>query len=153
MAALMCGAPIAGRSTRPTIEEQANFLESTVPLTFGEWRKLDEPAQVIDPGTKQTLAKIYKEWLSRTYVNAAGDRIMLSMARSGNQIGIQQVFPTFLLSGPGLHQVGNIEDVELLTTYGTIPVTRLTAVMGARQGFICCTGRPRRIKGQDPGMF
>src|SRR5450755_1463447 len=90
MSSLMCGASIAGSSVRPSIQEQPNFLEATVPPTFGEWRKQEESAQIIDPATAEQLKKTYKEVLSRTYVNAAGYPIMLSMARSGNQIGIQQ---------------------------------------------------------------
>jgi len=51
MSALMCGAAVAGMVS-PEIPEVPNFLESTVPATFGEWRKLEEPAQIIDPATK-----------------------------------------------------------------------------------------------------
>ena len=55
------------------------------------------------------------------------------MARSGNQIGIQQAhLPDICYPAQGF-TVGKAEDGELPTTYGTIPVTRLTAVMGARQ--------------------
>ena len=123
MSALMCGAAVAGISARPTVPDVPNFLESTVPSTFGEWRKLDEPAQIIDPATKKKLEEIYKEWLSRTYVNEAGDRVMLSMARSGNQIGIQQAhFPDICYPAQGF-KIGSVEDGELPTTYGPIPVT------------------------------
>jgi len=133
MSALMCGASVAGM-TRPQIPEVPNFLESTVPSTFGEWRKLEEPAQIIDPATKKKLGEIYKEWLSRTYVNEAGDRIMLSLARSGNQIGIQQAhFPEVCYPAQGF-KIGKVEEEEVVATaFGQIPVTRLTATMGARQ--------------------
>ena len=133
ISALMCGAAVAGIAGRPHVEEVPNFLESTVPSTFGEWRKVDEPAQIIDPATKKKLEEIYSEWLSRTYVNATRDRVMLSMARSGNQIGIQQAhIPEVCYPAQGF-KIGIVEEGELLTTYGTIPATRLTATMGARQ--------------------
>ena len=51
---------------------------------------MQEVGQIIDPATKAMLDKIYPEVLSRTYVNKTGYKIMLSIARSANQIGIQQ---------------------------------------------------------------
>lgn len=132
MSALMCAAPIASISARPNIEEVPNFLESTVPSTFGEWRKLDEPALIVNPAIDEVLRKIYREWLSRTYVNAAGDRVMLSMARSGNQIGIQQAHvPDVCYPAQGF-QIDSTEDVELSTAYGPIAVRRLTTSKGPR---------------------
>jgi EpsI family protein len=132
MSALMCGAAVGGISARPNIEEEADFLESTVPPTFGEWRKLEERAQIIDPATEKKLREIYKEVLSRTYANAAGDRVMLSMARSGNQIGIQQAhIPDVCYPAQGF-AIGGVENGELPTAFGPISVTRLTATLGAR---------------------
>ena len=76
LALVMCAAPIAAGSMRPPPPPVvANFLEATVPTTFGEWRKVDEVAQIIDPATKAMLESIYPETLSRTYVNGAGYRV------------------------------------------------------------------------------
>ena len=133
ISALMCGAAIAGMVGPPKIPEVANFLESTVPATFGEWRKLDEPAQIVDPATDEMMRKIYRESLSRTYVNAAGDRVMLSMARSGNQIGVQQAhFPDVCYPAQGFAIGSTLNDEKLTTAYGEISVTRLTTSKGAR---------------------
>ena len=132
IAALMCSAAVGSPWARPNFPDVPNFLESTVPLTFGEWRRLEERAQIIDPATKEKLREIYKEWLSRTYINEAGDRIMLSIARSGNQIGVQQAhIPDVCYPAQGF-EIGGVEDSALLTAYGPVPVTRLTATMGAR---------------------
>src|SRR6185369_17056040 len=90
MAVLMSGAAIAGISIRTPVPEQPNFLEATVPETFGDWRKLDAGPQMIDPATAEILKKVYAEVLSRTYVNGAGEQIMVSIARSKDQIGIHQ---------------------------------------------------------------
>lgn len=133
MAALMCAAAVAGISARPSIEEQPNFLEATVPPIFGEWTKVEESAQIVDPATAEQLRRIYKEVLSRTYVNKAGYRIMLSLARSGNQIGIQQAhLPNICYPAQGFELLGKPEDGRLTTPYGPIEVTRLTTSMGAR---------------------
>jgi EpsI family protein len=132
MPALMCGAAVAGIVASPNIEDVPNFLEATVPKEFGKWTALKEPAQIVDPATQETLRKIYKETLSRTYVNEGGERVMLSLARSGNQIGIQQAhIPDVCYPAQGFKTSG-IEDGELPTPYGSIPVTRLTATMGSR---------------------
>jgi EpsI family protein len=132
MAALMCGAAVAGISARPNIEEQPNFLEATVPQAFGEWRALEESGQIVDPATAEQLRKIYKETLSRTYVNQTGYRIMLSLARSGNQIGVQQAhFPDICYPAQGFKLLDKREGA-LTTPYGPIEVTRLKTSMGPR---------------------
>lgn len=130
MIALMGGAAMAG-ILRPEIPERVNFLETTVPPAFGEWRQVQERAQ-IDPVIDDVLKKIYKEVVSRTYVNASGYRIMLSAARSGNQIGIQQAhLPEICYPAQGFDVTGNV-DGELATAYGPIEVRRLTTHMRER---------------------
>jgi EpsI family protein len=135
LAALMCGAAIAGVSLHlPQPPERPNFLETTVPEAFGDWKKVDEGPQIIDPGTVETLRKIYKEWLTRTYTDGTGYRIMLSVARSGNQIGIQAVhLPTVCYPAQGFEQVGGVDDDGAMSTpYGPISVTRVTMAKGSR---------------------
>jgi EpsI family protein len=135
LALVMCAAPIAAVSMRPPPPPKiANFLEAMVPTTFGEWRKVDEGAQIIDPATKAMLASIYPEVLSRTYVNKAGYRVMLSIARSANQIGIQQAHrPEVCYPAQGFTLEGKMEvRVPLTTTYGSILVNRMTAGLGSR---------------------
>jgi len=134
MAALMCATAIAGVSARPSLPpDSPNFLEATVPATFGEWRKLEESPQIIDPATEETLRRIYKEVLSRTYVNEAGYRIMLSMARSGNQIGVQEAHrPEICYPAQGFTLLGKVDQGALATPYGPIEVNRLTTRMGGR---------------------
>src|SRR6478609_2119851 len=68
LALVMCAAPIVALSMRlPPPPIIPIFLEATVPTTFGEWRKVDEVAQNIDPATKAMVESIYPETLSRTY--------------------------------------------------------------------------------------
>jgi EpsI family protein len=125
MSALMCGAAIGGIAAQPPVVEVENFLESTVPQTFGEWRN-------VDPKVDEVVKKIYKEVLSRTYVNGAGDRIMLTIARSGNQIGRQQVhLPEICYPSQGF-KIEKLPAGELRTTYGPISAQRLMASMRTR---------------------
>ena len=94
---------------------------------------MDVQGQIIDPGTEETLKRIYKEWLSRTYTNAAGYRVMLSLARSGNQIGVQEAHrPEVCYPAQGFKVIGKVEDGTLATPFGAIGVKRLTTNMEAR---------------------
>jgi EpsI family protein len=67
--------------TRPKVQ-----LEAMFPKAFGEW-VVDErmPVQLVSPDTAAMLNKIYTDTLSRTYVNRAGVRVMLSVAYGGDQ--------------------------------------------------------------------
>lgn len=65
---------------------EAIDLETLIPSSFNAWR-IDTsiiPLQV-DPKTQAELDKIYNQVLSRTYVNAHGERVMLSVAYGGDQ--------------------------------------------------------------------
>jgi EpsI family protein len=61
-------------------------LEAMFPKTFGDW-VLDErtPAQLVSPDQAAVLEAIYSQTISRTYVNKAGKRIMMSVAYGGDQ--------------------------------------------------------------------
>ena len=67
--------------TRPKVE-----LETMFPKSFGDWA-IDTrmPVQLVSPDTQAMLNKLYNQTLSRTYINAKGDRIMLSVAYGGDQ--------------------------------------------------------------------
>lgn len=56
-------------------------LQATIPLSFSEWREeAQAPALIINPQQKELLEAIYSQTLSRSYRNAQGYRIMLSIA-------------------------------------------------------------------------
>lgn len=61
-------------------------LETLFPKTFRDWR-IDPSLPVIlpAPDVQALLDKIYNQVLARTYVNAQGQRIMLSVAYGGDQ--------------------------------------------------------------------
>ncbi|OGA99037.1 MAG: EpsI family protein [Burkholderiales bacterium RIFCSPHIGHO2_12_FULL_69_20] len=61
-------------------------LETAFPKAFAGWRLDDRmPVQLVSPDQQALLNKIYNQTLSRTYINAAGDRVMLSVAYGGDQ--------------------------------------------------------------------
>jgi hypothetical protein len=66
---------------------QAQFsLERMIPTAFADWTV---DASIVplkpDPERQSVLEKIYDQTLSRTYVNKAGERVMLSIAYGGDQ--------------------------------------------------------------------
>ena len=67
--------------TRPKVD-----LEQMFPKQFGEWTvDTRMPVQLISPDQAAVLNAIYNQTLSRTYVNSAGQRMMLSVAYGGDQ--------------------------------------------------------------------
>jgi len=61
-------------------------LEKIFPTEFGDWH-LDTRAAVIlpSPDTQAIIDSIYNQTLTHTYVNTAGEQIMLSVAYGGDQ--------------------------------------------------------------------
>ena len=132
--ALAAGIALAARPTirladsRPKID-----LEATIPKAFGDW-KIDPhvvPIQV-SPDVQENLDKIYDRTLSRTYVNAKGERVMLSLAYGAHQSRALQVHkPEVCYVAQGF-QVRGITKRALSTDVGTIPVVQLVAQHGSR---------------------
>jgi len=137
LAALMCGAAIAGVAGKP-VRTTSNFpkLESAVPNAFGEWAEVREQNnQIIDPETQQLLNSIYDQVLTRTYVNKQGYRIMLSLAYGSDQRGgLQAHRPEVCYPAQGF-KVLSLADGDLGTSNGAIQVRRLTTNMGRIGGF------------------
>ena len=108
-------------------------LDAMIPRQIGEW-KIDTSIVPIEPSpeVKALLNKIYNQTLSRTYVNPAGQRVMLSIAYGGDQSDSMQVHkPEVCYAAQGF-EVFNIVAGILLTKYGELPVKRLIATQGNR---------------------
>lgn len=81
------GATAAWRPTRHLADELPKLqLDTLFPRSFGGWHVDDrQPVQLVSPDSEALLKKLYNQTLSRTYVNARGDRVMLSVAYGGDQ--------------------------------------------------------------------
>ena len=138
LAALMCGAAIAGIAARPSAKAadrgNAIVLETAVPRSFGDWTELpDQKAQVVNPQTQELLNKLYSQILTRTYVNASGYRVMLSLAYGDDQrADLTAHKPEVCYPAQGFQLHSNAED-ELATPFGQIAVRRLNTSLGARK--------------------
>ncbi len=108
-------------------------LETMIPRAFGDWREEQQSsAQIVDPQTKEMIEKIYNQTLTRTYANANGYRIMLSIAYGNDQSDSMQMHKPevcYPAQGFTLHnkQTGN-----LTVANGLIPVTRILTSLGQR---------------------
>ena len=126
------GAIVARPGTKLADERPAVSLESMVPKQFGDWREAPlGSVQLVNPQTKELLDRLYSELLTRSYINAGGYRIMLSLAYGSDQRGSLQAHkPEVCYPAQGFVLHRN-EAGKLATAFGEIPVRRLFTTMGA----------------------
>ena len=132
--AATAGATKLAKPTRLMAAEGAKVdLESLIPKSFGGWR-IDTFVVPIQP-SPDVVAKIdfiYDATLARSYVNAEGQRVMLSIAYGGDQTGRLRVHrPESCYSAQGFAVKKLREEV---VTYGAsqVPLNRLHARLGGR---------------------
>lgn len=114
--------------TRPRVD-----LETLFPKQFGEWRDDDRmPIQLVSPDTQAMLSKIYNQTLTRTYINGAGERIMLSVAYGGDQSDATRAHrPEVCYPAQGFEIISRGYSRISLGDY-MIPVRRFVARQGSR---------------------
>jgi EpsI family protein len=114
--------------TKPKIN-----LDSMIPKQFEDWKIDDQMVPVqVDPQRLAVLNKIYNQTLSRTYINAHGERIMLSIAYGGDQSDSMQVHkPEVCYPAQGF-QIQDLIIGTFDTGYGMIPVKKMLARMNSR---------------------
>lgn len=108
-------------------------LETLIPKQFAGW-KLDETIVplVSNPEQEAVINEIYDQTLSRTYVNAQDQRVMLSIAYGGDQSDSMAVHkPEVCYPAQGFQIVKNTMGT-FSTGSGQIPVKRLVATQGER---------------------
>lgn len=138
IATLMFAASVGAMVARPTAkladERPPISLATMIPKQFGDWNEAPvRYAQVVNPQTQELLDKLYTEVLSRTYVNADGYHIMLSLAYGSDQSGSLQAHkPEVCYPAQGFTLQKN-DAGKLVTKFGEIPVRRLFGHLGARQ--------------------
>jgi EpsI family protein len=141
LASMILGAAMAGTAAltamatpkKVAVAHDSFSLERMIPERFGNW-KLDNTVVPLTPdATQQELIEaLYDQTLARTYVNDAGQRVMLSIAYGGDQSKQLQVhLPEVCYVAQGFEMVGDRE-AELDTHYGKLPIKRLVARQNAR---------------------
>ncbi len=119
---------------QPMAQERAGTpLEQLFPDQFGEWRLDPGAAALIRPAFEQAKRfQMYDQVLERTYLNAAGHRVMLSVAYGRQQsVGLQMHRPEVCYKAGGF-KVDDIQAGSLPLPGLRLPVTRLLASMEGR---------------------
>lgn len=133
---MFAGAGLA-LALKPTdkLADQVQFeLETLVPKQFGDW-KLDTTIAtlLVTPELQKVIDETYSQTLTRTYVNGAGKRIMLSVAYGGaHGEGMQTHRPEVCYPAQGFQVVKNTRPDVLSTDFGELPIRRLVAAQGPR---------------------
>jgi EpsI family protein len=134
---LMVIAAALGSMLRPTIsladERPPIDLKAMVPTSFGEWHEeANMQTQVVNPQQKEMIDRTYSQTLSRTYINAQGYRIMLSIAYGKNQSDALQLHrPESCYPAQGFVMISRkFAKVNLLGQ--SIAATQLETSMGQR---------------------
>lgn len=135
--ALMVAALGLEHIARPTIYMTDKLgkpnLETLFPLQFGDWR-VDARAVMVqpNPATQALLDSIYNQTLTRTYINTAGNRIMLSVAYGGDQSdGTRAHVPEVCYPAQGFQITSNTSG-QLNLTNRVVGVRHLMSTMGSR---------------------
>jgi EpsI family protein len=142
VASIVLGLAMAGTSaltgaltpTQKVADARANFsLDAMIPQSFAGWTVDTSVVPLTpDPTQKELIAALYDQTLSRTYVNAQGQRVMLSIAYGGDQSKqLQLHLPEVCYVAQGFEMVKDHKD-ELATGFGKVPVKRLVARQNAR---------------------
>ena len=108
-------------------------LEKIIPTSFGDWQEIKQSGQqIVNPQELQMLNEIYSQTLSKSYVNSAGYRIMLSIAYGGDQSRDLQVHrPEVCYAAQGF-QTSEQQKVVLNIADKPVPAMRLMARLGSR---------------------
>ena len=131
----MCTALTASAAVflRPVPSRETIDLETLVPVSFGGWQ-LEPMADTIPPSpdVEANLARLYTQVLERTYVNAQGERMMLTVAHGGDQGDALKAHRQEACYAAQGFEIRGLEHSRLSLPKRDIPVTRMLAVRGDR---------------------
>jgi EpsI family protein len=123
---------VATRALTPAThlaQARARFdLAASIPTHFSGWSLDTGLAPVTpNPDSQAALDRIYDQTLARTYMDARGQRVMLSIAYGGDQSkALQLHLPEVCYAAQGF-QIVQKGDGVMTTGFGALPVKRLVA--------------------------
>ena len=133
---LVASAAAVAMVPRAGVDEMTDTrsLDTLFPTSFGDWR-LDPDVIPVEPpaDVRKSIAESYDQTLSRTYVDAHGYRVMLSVAYGGrrNQ-GMDIHRPEICYPAQGLAVRRDTREAALALADGPLALKRLVAGSGAR---------------------
>ena len=111
----------------------AIILDTSVPLAFGRWRLDPDTVALVPSSVKQeAISQIYSQTLSRTYVNPAGERVMLAIAYGSNQTRQLRAHRQEVCYVAQGFQIDTLQSGQLQVAGASVPVTRMVASNGPR---------------------
>lgn len=118
---------------KPHYEKASFALETIVPSRFADWQ-LDPSIVPIPPtpDVQAQLEKIYEQTLARTYVNKAGQRVMLSIAYGGDQRDALQAHMQEVCYRAQGFTVTGLSQASLQVLGAALPVTQMMATQARR---------------------
>ena len=135
---MLVAAAVAANTYKPTLRladvKPKIVLDSQIPTAFGPWSEDRSVVPILpNPEVQATLDALYSATLARTYRNAAGQRVMLSIAYGSDQSSeaTQVHRPEYCYSAQGFRVKGRGEDTVVVGSH-PIRVLRLVATLGPR---------------------
>jgi len=132
--ALMVGSALAAPLLKPVrAEGPVPMLEALVPEAFGDW-SIDPSIVPVAPtaDVKSKLERIYNQTVSRTYVNSAGEYMMLTVAYGGDQSDALKAHRQEVCYTAQGFTIHGLHSDSLAVQGNRIPVTRMLAVRDDR---------------------
>lgn len=130
----MAGTAAATPALKPRPDSRpAPDLEQVIPSQFGDWRiDADVVAIAPSPDVQANLDRLYRQVVSRTYVNSSGERMMLTVAHGGDQSDALKAHRQEACYAAQGFEIRALEHGQLSTAGRTLPVTRMLAVKAER---------------------
>ncbi len=131
---LMISTAAAAPLLKPVPDSRpAPDLERVFPAQFGDW-KVDPEIVPVTPAAdvQANLDRLYDQIVSRTYVNSAGERMMLTVAYGGDQSDALKAHRQEVCYRAQGFDIASLQHARLSTPRNDIPVTRFHAVLGER---------------------
>ncbi|MYM26308.1 EpsI family protein [Duganella sp. FT135W] len=134
----MLAAAAATVAITPTVKiadhQEKVDLQAIVPSQFGDWRVDPNAGAAVAPSAdvQANLDKTYDQILSRTYVNSAGDAIMLTVSYGSQQTQELRAHRQEVCYAAQGFDINNLSHDTLSIGGHAIPVTRMLAINGPR---------------------
>jgi exosortase B len=129
----MAGAAVATPVIKPVPAHLPIDLERALPTSFADWRVDPDTESVAPtPDVQSKLDLIYNQIVSRTYVNAAGERMMLTVAYGGDQSDALKAHRQEACYAAQGFEIHDLQHGTASAAGRMIPVTRMVAVRGER---------------------
>jgi exosortase B len=132
--AMMIGSALAAPMLKPVhAEGPGPVLQALVPEAFGDW-SIDPSIVPVAPtaDVQAKLDRIYNQTVSRTYVNSAGDHMMLTVAYGGDQSDALKAHRQEVCYTAQGFTIHDLHHGTLSAPGASIPVTRMLAVREER---------------------